>query len=207
MKSSHVLVLFVTVFVCAMMNLDFAEAANKTCNLFFIDLKNPNGNCEKPVPITPAPPPSIVQLQPPIDQGKCSKRIRLSWLHSPPYIFKTNKEDAQPSGIVVDLLQSSLSACCRLEGSDPPDIMSYDARPATSLESLHMKMFSEETDIILPVNDISLYYLGNRYKTVKVLLSPRDALLVNKSFRYNQDQNEAWESLIKVVPILLLSTS
>lgn len=197
MKSSHVLSLFVTVFVCAMMNSDFAEAANQTCKFFFIDLQKPNGNCEKPVP--PAPPPIIL---PPRDQ--CPKRIRLSWLQSPPFVFKTNKEDAQPSGVFVDLLHSSLSACCRLEGSDPPD-MSYDDRPAINLESLYMKMYSQETDIILPVNNITVHYLDNRYQKVEVLFSPGDALLINKSFRYNQDKDDAWESLIKVVPTLLLS--
>jgi hypothetical protein len=211
MKSPRISLLFLVFAIHKMVRMGPSVDLNNTCEILFANLQEPDGNCKKAVgkemlgqaKTLGEGNSGLLRIGPRRKAKTCPEKITISWLDSPPLIFKPDEKETIPKGIFVDLLYSSLSVCCRRYGSDPPNI-SFETRPAKNINSLNMKMYLKSTDIILPIN-VGLERYGGLYPAVEILSSPGDVLLMNKTNFEREIQRQAWKSLQDIWPVIGLS--
>jgi len=175
-----------------------------SCNFMSTSLQNFDGNCET----------ESLQDFPSSSESRtvgssCPENIQVSWLHRQPLIYQNTSKpnESDPVGVFVDLLRSSLSVCCRMNGASPPNI-SFDAVPARNLDELHSKVHQNspyQSSIIMPINvDTSEKYFG-MLMAVPVLQSPGDVLLLDSEKFDTEEQNKVWKSIGGVWLVVALS--
>ncbi|KXJ08446.1 uncharacterized protein LOC110248867 [Exaiptasia diaphana] len=175
------------------------------CNFITVDLRKDDGNCSqiihKPSPYRLR---GIVTV--------CPRTLDVFWLNRPPFVFTDDAlagNKTHPIGVFVDAVRSSLSVCCRREGSSPPNII-FDRLPTKSLDALHSKVLSyknSESYMILPVvTDVkdNQKYL-DVVDVVSVLQSPGEILLLRRESVERNEQFKVWQSIESVWLAISLS--